>query len=318
MIDILLNTYILLRKEYGMQKDTILYGIILLIILWAIIEQKLLLTTKHTIRQAKLPKHLDNTRFVLLADLHNRSFGKNNRRLIDRIEELNPDFIIVAGDMVNKKDNSYPSHAYTLLEQLAKRHKLYYSYGNHEQKLERIGTDSSTQWTKEEKAYNSTWIEYKRRLENAGVTFLDNDSITLDLHSEALRITGVSLQHEYFEFNSSKKLPTDELKELIGESQTEQYQLLIAHNPVHFSTYAKWGADLTLSGHLHGGMMRLPGIGGVISPQAKFFPKYDKGLYTEGDRHLIVSRGLGSHSIMPRLFNIPEIIYVTLKKDITK
>jgi predicted MPP superfamily phosphohydrolase len=298
-----------------MQKDTVLYGIILLIILWAFIEQKLLLTTKYTVNSDKLPEPLNNTSFVLLADLHNRTFGKNNQRLINRIKALNPDFIIVAGDMVNKKDHSYPSNAYNLLEQLAKKHKLYYAFGNHEQKLERICREASGAWSNEEKEYGSTWVEFRKKLEQNKVIFLDNQSTMLDLHSASIRVTGVSLRHEYFEFNSSKELPDEELKDLLGESTNKQYQLLIAHNPVHFNTYAKWGADLTLSGHLHGGMMRLPGIGGVISPQAKFFPKYDKGIYTQEDRHLIVSRGLGSHSIMPRLFNIPEIIYVKLKKN---
>jgi predicted MPP superfamily phosphohydrolase len=297
-----------------MQKDTILYGIIVLIILWALIEQKLLLTTKHTVISAKLPGSLDNASFVLLADLHNRTFGKNNQHLIKRIKQLEPDFIIVAGDMVNKKDHSYPSNAFVLLEQLAKSYKIYYAYGNHEQKLERIGKDTSLEWTKEEKEFNSTWVEFRKRLEQAKVTFLDNESATLDLNSTLIRITGVSLRHEYFEFNSSKELSSEELEELLGDSSNKRYQILIAHNPVHFSAYSKWGADLTLSGHLHGGMMRIPGIGGVISPQAKFFPKYDKGMYTKGERHLIVSRGLGSHSIMPRLFNIPEIIHIKLKK----
>jgi predicted MPP superfamily phosphohydrolase len=298
-----------------MQKDTILIGIILLIVLWTFIERKLLLTTKHTISSDKLPESLSNTGFVLLADLHNCTFGRNNRRLIKRIKELEPDFIIVAGDMVNKKEICYPSNAFTLIEQLAKSYPLYYAYGNHEQRLERIGEDTSIQWTKEDREYNSTWIEYKKNLEYAKVTFLNNESTILNLHSASLRITGVSLPHEYFKFSSSMNLPTEELNLLIGESSRKNFQLLIAHNPVHFKTYTSWGADLTLSGHLHGGMMRLPGIGGVISPQAKFFPKYDNGKHRDGQRHLIVSRGLGSHSIMPRLFNIPEIIYVKLKKN---
>jgi predicted MPP superfamily phosphohydrolase len=105
------------------------------------------------------------------------------------------------------------------------------------------------------------------------------------------------------------------LPSLIGESSREDYQLLIAHNPLYIKNYAEWGADLVLSGHLHGGMMRLPGIGGVLSPQAKFFPKYDAGQYHYQKSQLIVSRGLGSHSIMPRIFNIPELVYVKFVRN---
>jgi predicted MPP superfamily phosphohydrolase len=246
--------------------------------------------------------------------LHNLTFGKNNQRLLRRIDALAPDFIIMAGDMINKKDYCYPSNAFTLVEQLSQKYKVYYAYGNHEQKLERIGRDTSSDWTPEQKIYHSTWVEFKKRLNKLNVIFLDNESCIIEHNSSKLRITGVSLEHSYFEFNSSKELKTNDLNSLIGESSSELYQLLIAHNPVYFKTYADWGADLTLSGHLHGGMMRLPGIGGILSPQAKFFPKYDHGKHTQGEHQLIVSRGLGSHSIMPRLFNIPEIIYVQLNK----
>jgi predicted MPP superfamily phosphohydrolase len=298
-----------------MQKDTILYGIILFIVLWAFLEQKLLITAKHTVTSRKLPKQLDNTGFVLLADLHNSTFGKNNQRLLRRIDAMGPDFIIMAGDMINKKDICYPSSAFTLVEQLSMKYPVYYAYGNHEQKLERIGREASSEWSQEQKRYYSTWVEFKNRLGKLNVIFLDNESTVFEHNASKLRITGVSLERAYFEFNSSKELTTIDLTNLVGESHEERYQILIAHNPVYFKAYADWGADLTLSGHLHGGLMRLPGIGGVISPQAKLFPKYDHGKHTHGEHHLVVSRGLGSHSIMPRLFNIPEIIYIKLKKE---
>ncbi len=295
-----------------MHIDTILFGVILLTIVWAFIERKLLLTTKHIISSTKLPEALNNTSFVVLADLHNCTFGRNNERLIKRIKALEPDFIIVAGDMINKKELSYPSDAFTLLEELVKSYTVYYAYGNHEQRLERIGRDAVTEWTQKDRECNSTWVEYKKRLKKAKVIFLDNESIQYNLHSASLRITGVSLPDEFF--RSDKELSPKDMRALVGKSSEELFQILIAHNPVHFNAYADWGADITLSGHVHGGMMRLPGIGGVISPQAKFFPKYDSGNHTKGNRHLIISRGLGSHSIMPRLFNIPEIIQVELSK----
>lgn len=296
-----------------MQKDTILYGIIVIIILWTFIEQKLIMITKHTVNSDKLSKEGSAIDFVLLADLHNRTFGKNNHRLIKKIDKISPKFIIMAGDMINKKDISYPSNAFTLIEQLAKKYTIYYAYGNHENRLERIGREASSEWTLADKEYHSTWVEFKRRLAKQKVVFLDNQKIKVNYDGITLTITGVTLGHDYFVFNSTKELSSKHLNHLLGESSAESYQLLIAHNPVYFQAYSEWGADLTLSGHLHGGMMRLPGIGGVISPQAKFFPKYDTGKHEHNKHYLIVSRGLGSHSIMPRLFNIPEIICVKLQ-----
>ncbi len=298
-----------------MPTGVIIYGMIALLILWIILEQKLLMTTRYTISSKKLPKQLNNTRFVVLADLHNRTFGKKNRRLVRRIHVLAPKFILAAGDIITKKSVCYPGNAYYLMEQLAGSYKIYYAYGNHEQKLERIGKVPVSKRSEEQKKLYSTWIEYKHRLAKLGVVFLDNKSVTLELKSSSLKITGVSLPSEYFIFNTHTDMAPGFMNGLIGESAKEQYQLLIAHNPVYFTDYADWGADLTLSGHLHGGMLRLPGIGGVISPQAKFFPKYDTGHHIHHEGQMVVSRGLGSHSIMPRIFNIPELIDITLKKE---
>ncbi len=298
-----------------MPTGLIIYGMIILLILWIILEQKLLMTTRYTISSKKLPKQLNHTRFVLLADLHNRTFGKKNRRLLRRIHALAPDFIIAAGDMITKQAVSYPGSAYDLMEQLAGSYKIFYSYGNHEQRFERIGQLPVSERSPEQIKLYSTWVEYKNRLSQLGVVFLDNENIIYELKASKMKIAGVSLPSEYFIFHSHTDMEPGFLNKLMGESAEEQFQLLIAHNPVYFTDYADWGADLTLSGHIHGGMMRLPGIGGVISPQARFFPKYDSGHHTYQEKQMVVSRGLGSHSIMPRIFNIPELIEITLKRE---
>ncbi len=301
----------------------IVAGIILILILWALIEQKLLVSARYHIFSAKLPKNFDNTNFIVLADLHNCTFGKNNARLIKRIKEMSPEFIIVAGDMINKREICYPSSAFTLLECLAKQYKIYYAYGNHEQRMELIGNSfagntksDNSNLTQKEKALKeaySTWVEYKEKLRKLNVVFLDNESNYYTKNHTNIRITGVSIGQKYFERNKLPAIEEKYLESLIGESSPKEYQLLIAHNPVFFMDYARWGADLTISGHLHGGMVRLPGVGGVLSPQAKFFPKYHSGNHTEDGQQMVVSRGLGSHSVMPRLFNVPEIVQVILK-----
>lgn len=299
-----------------MQKDSIVVGIILLIVLWALIEQKLIVTSKHSIISAKLPEQINNTSFVVLADLHNRTFGKKNVRLIQRINALAPEFIIVAGDMVNKKEPSHPSNGYSLLEQLSKKYKIYYAYGNHEQRIELNDKEALTKDKVTANSAYSTWVEYKELLKKSNVTFLNNESSIYIKNNTRLRITGISIEPKYFERNKMPAMDPEYLTSLVGNCSKEEYQILVAHNPIYFKSYIHWGADLTVSGHLHGGMVRLPGIGGMISPQAKLFPKYHAGKYEEKGQQLVVSRGLGSHSIMPRLFNIPELIYINLKKEL--
>ncbi|MDF2512191.1 MAG: hypothetical protein K0S04_2057 [Herbinix sp.] len=293
-----------------MEANQIIVGLIILILIWTLIEQKLLITKRFLIKSQCLPQEWDGTKLVVLADLHNCSFGKNNERLAKKIDQLAPDYILVVGDMINKMSTSYPSNSFLLLERLAKKYKIYYSYGNHEQKLD----DYKTMTDEEKKALYSSWNEYREGLTRENITLLDNKSVSITKNGASLRVTGLSLGLEYFERHRMQELKQGHLKKVIGEKKKDEFQILMAHHPFYFKDYADWGADLIVSGHVHGGMVRLPGIGGLLSPQAKFFPKYQAGLYKKQDKSMVVSRGLGSHSVMPRLFNIPEIVFLSLKK----
>lgn len=292
-----------------MHITTIIILVILLLILWAMIEQELLIISRYTVKSDKLAKALDHTRFVVLADLHNMTFGVNNKRLVKKIEKLSPEFILIAGDIIDKQVTSYPSRASVLLQQLAGKYKIYYAYGNHEQKLELYGQGV---WPQSMIGLSVSWERFKESFKKLNVEFLNNTDTVWEKNGAKLHISGVSIEQRYFERHDIKVMEEGYLHSLLGKSDNENYHILIAHNPVYFYDYANWGADLTISGHLHGGMVRIPGVGGVISPQVKFFPKYHSGNFTENGQEMIVSRGLGTHSHMPRLFNIPEIVLVEL------
>ena len=120
------------------------------------------------------------------------------------------------------------------------------------------------------------------------------------------------LPEKYYKRFHQQYISAEEIRKSIQEPEEGRYNILLAHNPVYFEGYALWGADLTLSGHLHGGLVRLPLIGGVISPQVKLFPKYDCGMYEKYGRKLLVTAGLGSHSIAFRINNPAEIMLVEL------
>ena len=276
-------------------------AIILLIFVVVIIEQKILIVSKYIVQSKKISEDFDNTSFVVLADLHNQSIGNNNKRLINKINLIAPDFILLAGDMITKENSCIPSVAYQLIEELSKSYTIYYAYGNHEQAVEGQS--------------NSTWVEYKKNLINMGVIFLNNENIALTKKSGTIQIAGVSIDKEYFKRINMKQMESDYLYKLIKKETHNHFQILLAHNPMYFDAYANWGADLTLSGHLHGGLIRLPFIGGLISPQVNLFPKYDGGRYTKNDQDIIVSKGLGTHSLMIRLFNPPELVSVILKQE---
>ncbi len=283
----------------------IVTGIIVGLFLWAAIEKKLLIYTKYNITNTLLPKAFNGVGFVVLADLHNNCFGKNNERLTKKIDQLSPEFILVAGDMISKNTLCYPSPAFDLLDALSKRYPIYYSFGNHEQRFEHLDTES--------KEYFS-WVEFQEKLKKKGVIFLNNKTIELKKQKDSILISGISIGQKFFERSKAPEMEDNYLSLLLQNTNSKKYHILLAHNPVYFSNYIKWGADLSIGGHLHGGMVRLPGLGGVISPQVKFFPAYSSGCFTLEDKHMVVSRGLGSHSFMPRLFNTPEIVYVIMQQ----
>lgn len=253
-------------------------------------------------------------KIIMLADLHNNSYGDKNQTLIQKIERENPDLIIVAGDIITKHKLCYPSVAYTLLEQLALKYPIYYGYGNHELYFERLTKGIEIESNELLKSQlTDSWISYREHLEALGVKFLLNDHDVISIKGNHIKISGLHIPKEYYP-NGKKKAPSLSVDSYLG-NPSYSYQILIAHNPMYFKSYSSWGADMILSGHLHGGLARLPYFGGVISPQYNFFPKYDGGIYSRKRSNMIVSKGLGSHSIMLRLFNPADIVSIELDSD---
>ena len=140
---------------------------------------------------------------------------------------------------------------------------------------------------------------------------LENASETVKLDEVPVKLSGLEIPLGAYARFGKKDLPLKEITDRIGE-HGEEYQILFAHHPGYIQEYLEYGADLILSGHYHGGVMQLPGIGGVISPDFTLFPKYSGGIYREGTQTVVVSRGLGTHSVPVRLWNWPELIVLEL------
>lgn len=236
--------------------------------------------------------------FVVLSDLHNKSYGEKNRKLLERIDKLAPEAILIAGDMLTSKPGKSYEVAMDLLKELAKKYPIYYGMGNHETRLFLYP-----------EVYGDMGKNYEKDLNDVSIQLMRNESRE---ESDNFRIIGLDMKRDYYK--RFKKYPMDSgyLRETLGEAQKDKYEILLAHNPDYFEEYAAWGADLVLSGHVHGGMMRLPILGGVVSPAFKFFPKYDGGLFKQGKSTMILSRGLGMHTIPIRIFNPGELILLKI------
>lgn len=290
----------------------IVVGLLLIFLLWSFLEQRMIVKSKYIINSDRIGDDIHNLSFIVLADLHNKSFGRKNKKLLNKILEQRPDFVIIAGDMITKRKPCYPGNAYNLIEKLSDHYPVYYAYGNHEQYFEDLVYNNAKEDNKRQKALYESWVIYKDKLKKLGVHVLDNTSIMLQYNNSKLIITGLSISTKFYYKGNTHKLDQD-IKNKVGNSSSQGYQILIAHNPLYFINYVQWGANLTLSGHMHGGLIRIPFVGGLISPQVKLFPKYDAGQFIENNRQMVISRGLGSHSLMPRFFNPPELVEITLR-----
>lgn len=265
-------------------------------------ENNKLQITKYTISSTKIPKPFDHSKFILLTDLHNHVFGNNHSFLIQKIDQIQPDYILIAGDMITSRSDFDGYEVYQLLKQLSSRYKIYYGVGNHESRL------SQNPETRD--AFNA----FVKKLEALEIPYLNNLSVELYRNNEKIVINGLELGLSYYKKCRSDQIDQSELNHLLGPCNTNDYHILLAHNPIYFSGYEKWGADLVLSGHVHGGIVIIPGIGGVLSTQFRLFPQYDYGKFDLQKASMILSRGLGGHTINVRIFNRPELIVLNLQR----
>lgn len=267
-------------------------GIFFVIVM--IIDGNRFVIREYTLESEKIDKEY---KLVLLADLHNRTYGENNEKLIKAVEKVKPDMILNAGDMMTTKPKYSLDVALNLMKSLGKKFTVYYGLGNHEYRMKLY-----------REYYGDAFEYYTGELETAGIRVLENKTVEDGVFS----ITGLSIDRKYYKRFQKIVMEPDYLENTIQKADSKKYRILIAHNPEYFEEYAKWGADLVVSGHVHGGIMRLPLLGGVISPKIELFPKYDGGMFKEKDATMILSRGLGMHTIPIRIFNPAELVVIHL------
>lgn len=264
-------------------------------------ERDCLVTGEYRIASEKI--HGQGKTIVFLTDLHNKEFGEENSRLLETVRKVKPDAVLFGGDgMVAKRGNSDVRIPLALLTELAKEFPVYCGNGNHESRM---------LWKSE--IYGETYENYRTALENAGIRYLSNEAADLD---SDIRVYGLDLPKSAY-LPRSGEIPEGLLKETLGEPDPEKFCLLLAHSPLFFEEYAAWGADLTLSGHFHGGTIRLPLVGGVMTPQYQFFYPRCAGYFELPGKgreksRMIVGRGLGTHSINIRLNDKPQVVVVRL------
>lgn len=271
--------------------------IIILILLGLIyISTNVIKVKKYKYNNPKLPKEFGGLKIVHISDVHSKIFGKDNCNVINKVLEENPDVVIMSGDIIDKREENLEKFI-SMYKKIYEKYPTYYSIGNHERKLG---------WKKYKK--------YLKLLQKCGVHVIINGSEKLTKNDKHIVINALK-----FRENMQPKVLTQKkeeefisyMKKKLKDLDTNEFNILIAHDPENFKMYKKLGVDLIFSGHVHGGLIRLGKIC-LLSPRRTFFPKYSYGKNTEENTTIITSAGMGKATLPIRLFNRPEIVVVTL------
>lgn len=266
------------------KKILILILIIIILIPFCLYQNKHLVITTYTYESEKLGEDLDGYRIVQISDLHNAEFGKENKKLLENIRSCSPDIIVITGDLVDSNHTNV-ERAVAFVKEAVKIAPVYYVTGNHEYWLDPSENEQMMQG-----------------ILAAGACDLDDEAVRIEKGDSSFMLAGLDDQH----------LSDETLKNLLQEQKNE-LSIVLAHEPQYLQNYANAGADLVLTGHAHGGQIRLPFVGGIVAPDQGFLPEYTSGQYNSTDTEMIVSRGLGNSIIPVRLFNYPEVVCVELR-----
>ena len=250
-------------------------------------------TTRTNAELSGLPQGFDGYTVIHLSDLHGHEYGEGSADLLARVREQKPDLIVITGDLIDRESQMRMVPA--LAKGLAAAAPTYYVTGNHEWAL---GTAKVK--------------ELKNLLAQCGVTPLSNEYEILERNGARIVLAGVDDPNGY-----ADQTTPEELYAQIENGAPGLFTLLLAHRNDRFDRYAAAGYDFVLSGHAHGGIVRLPFTDGLISTGLKLFPQWTSGLYSLGDSTLFASRGLGNNTVPFRgfrLFNRPELAVIILKE----
>jgi len=232
----------------------------------------------------------ESIRAVLISDLHSHIFGENQIKLISKIKKQNPDIIFLAGDIID--DEAPPDGAKLLFDGIKSIAPIFYVSGNHDY------------WTNDIK-------NIKQLVRSYGITVLEYDYKEININGIPVVIAGIDdPDWVYYEKNSSGKSMDENFQELTLKNQ---FKILVAHRPEQIESYKKYPFDLVVSGHTHGGQVRIPFLlNGLMAPNQGWFPKYAGGMYKHGSLTHIVSRGASFYLLLPRVFNPPEIVVIDI------
>lgn len=274
--------------------------------------------TEVTVESSKVTNPV---RYVYMADLHENVFGENNQQLYDQLEELDPDFILIGGDIISWTAEN-DAYAVEVIRELAKIADVYYSIGNHEIEFlharREIEFNGSNRNNSSLTLVNTDENGFIRRIRDAGAEVIQKNWADIEINGTKLRIGGAYEGMYSLDPENPKETMLQGMYTYLSEFQdTDSLKLYMTHRPysfLHGNGSSLWDIDVVMCGHEHGGQVVLPFLGGLLSRERGLFPEYTHGSFLFDNTTLIVSSGVGSDvELLPRFNNPPEIVLVTIQ-----
>lgn len=317
-------TYMQTQKNKQSRKNKVILkiilaiaGIFVVLFLLNFLSNKLITSSTYKVASQKLPLAFDQYRIVQISDVHSIRDSRQHSKLLGAIKHKNPDIVVVTGDLLDSpyyreelyqinedQSEKIPGEAtLAFMRELVSVAPVYLVYGNHEMVL------------LDDPEKNA----FKLALEDIGVIFLNNDMAMLMKNDQTIHLLGIQDPATLYKDpvysrvqGGSGQRMIAMLNDVTGDSDDDKYTILLSHRPEYFDLYASYPIDLALTGHAHGGQIRLPFVGGLFSPGQGWFPKYTSGAYQKDEFTMIVNRGVGNSVISLRIFNPPQIVLVIL------
>ena len=266
---------------------TFVFIVVILLVVYAWFENNTIVINKISYINDKIPIEFDGFVIAQVSDLHNKRFGKNQKRLIEKLKSINPDIIVITGDIIDRRTYNLDI-ALDFVREANDIAPMYYVSGNHE-------------------AASGKYLEIRNGLMQLGVSVMDNEILDIEKNDSIIKLIGI--KDPIF-------LRSDNLGEnadfMEATKTFDEFKILLSHRPELLDWYAVYNIDLVFTGHAHGGQINIPFIGPLFAPQQGFFPEYVSGSYVFDNTTMIVSRGLGNSLLPLRINNKPEIVVVTL------
>ncbi|HFJ9437515.1 MULTISPECIES: metallophosphoesterase [Bacillus] len=256
------------------------------------VQNNLISITEVNIKSSKIPSTFKGFKILQISDLHNKKFGDNQETLIQKVKGENPNIIVITGDLIDRK--SYDAEvSMELIRELVKDYPIYFVTGNHEK-------------------WSGKYNDLDKELKKHHVIVLRNEHVSIQKGEQTINLLGIDDPAFVAGNRDERNVVKDEILKAKFEMKPHTYNVLLSHRPEFLVEYANEKIDLVLSGHAHGGQVRLPFIGGLVAPNQGIFPTYTAGLYEKQNTSMVVSRGLGNSVIPQRIFNRPELVVVQL------